>query len=135
MKGRNNMMQIRQFQDTDIEDLFDLMRREGEEWTYCHEKNRAKYTYAMNHSIAYVVIENNILCGYVRCKDDNGFGIYILDLLIDKQYRGKEYGRMLMKTVCDSFPEDIVYVTSDADLYYEKLGCQKEGTVFRVMLT
>lgn len=128
-------MEIRRYIDSDKDALFELMQREGEEWTYYQGDNREKYIKAMNRSIAYVIIEDNFLCGYIRCKNDDGFGIYILDLLVDKQYRGRGYGRSLMKVVCDSFPKDIVYVTSDVDKYYEKQGCQREGTVFRVNLT
>ena len=128
-------MLIRKYTDSDKEALFELMKREGKEWTYCEGDNREKYVKAMNNSIAYVVVENGLLCGYIRCKNDDGFGIYILDLLVDKEYRGRGYGNRLMKTVCDSFPNDIVYVTSDADPYYEKQGCEREGTVFRVSLT
>ncbi len=83
------------------------MQDEGEEWTYYQGDNRAKYVTAMQHSIAYVLLDGDKLCGY---------------------------GRSLMKTICDLYPEDIVYVTSDVDVYYEKLGCEKEGTVFIVKL-
>ncbi len=127
-------MEIREYTDTDQDALFNLMQDEGEEWTYCQGSNRQKYAMAMNHSIAYVLMDGDKLCGYVRCKDDDGFGIYILDLLVDRKYRGNGYGRQLMKTICDLYPEDIVYVTSDVDVYYEKLGCVKEGTVFIVKL-
>lgn len=127
-------MQLRKYVDTDIESLFELMQREGEEWTYCKGGNREKYMNAMRNSIAYVIIQDGNICGYIRCRDDDGFGIYILDLLVDKGYRGKGYGRRLMKEICDKYPDDTVYVTSDADPYYEKQGCQREGTIFSVEL-
>jgi len=38
-------------------------------------------------------------------------------LLVDKQYRGKEYGRLLMEQVCRDFPNEIVYVTCGTDVY------------------
>lgn len=97
----------------------------ADEWGYRAVTGR-------NTAGQYVIIEDEKLCGYIRCKDDDGSGIYILDLLVDKRYRGRGYGRSLMKTICDTYPNDIVYVTSDADPYYEKQGYVKEGTVFQV---
>ncbi len=126
-------MFIRKYTDEDKDSLFKLMREEGEEWsTYYGDENREKYTHALNNSITYVVIADDVICGYIRCKDDDGFGIYILDLLVSKQYRGRSYGRSLMKTICDLFPNDDVYVNSDVDPYYEKQGCKREGTIFSV---
>jgi len=52
--------------------------------------------------------------------------------LVDKQYRGKEYGRLLMEQVCRDFPDDIVYVTGDVYPYYEKLGYKVEGKIYTV---
>lgn len=127
-------MLIREYKNSDIEEIFILMLKEEEEWQYAHKNNRNKYTRAMENSIAYVIEQNNALIGYIRCKNDDGFGIYILDLLVDKPFRRNGYGRKLMKKICDTYPDDTIYVTSGADLYYEKQGCKKEGSIFSVNL-
>jgi len=124
-------MEIRKFEITDRDELFLLMKMENEDWSdyYNHQE---KYLKAISNSITYVLLEQEKIVGYIRCKNDDGYGIYILDLLVDKNYRGKEYGKSLMKTVCDNYPNDEIYVTSDVDPYYEKQGCEKVGTVFEV---
>lgn len=71
-------MIIRKYEESDINNIFDLMKIESEEWEYAYKKNQIKYIKAMNNSIAYVIIDKNKLCGYIRCKDDDGFGIYFI---------------------------------------------------------
>ena len=128
-------MLIRKYTPADIDRLFALIEREGEEWTYWQGENRTKYQKALDNCITYLVFEGDILCGYARCRGDDGFGVYVFDLLVDKQYRGKEYGRLLMEQVCRDFPNEIVYVTGGTDVYsyYEdKLGYAEEGKVYIV---
>lgn len=126
-------MTIKRYEAADEDQLFILIEREGDDWkSYWQGAGREKYKSALASSINYLLFEGEVLCGYVRCRDDDGYGIYIYDLLVDKQYRGKEYGRLLMERVCRDFPEDPVYVMSDVDLYYEQLGYEKEGTIFTV---
>jgi hypothetical protein len=37
-----------------------------------------------------------------------------------------------MERVCRDFPNQPVYVMSDSDPYYEKLGYEREGSIFIV---
>jgi GNAT superfamily N-acetyltransferase len=53
-------------------------------------------------------------------------------LLVRKSYRGRNIGKILMERVCRDFPGQTVYVMSDVDLYYEKLGYRREGSIFEV---
>ena len=65
-------MKIRAYSPSDETKLFDLLNEER--WTdYCHKS--AAYERALLGSLTYVAYEGDILCGYVRCKDDDGFGI------------------------------------------------------------
>jgi len=113
-------------------DIFDLMRREGEEWEGYWGSNRKKYKNALESSITYLLYNDTQLCGFARCRNDDGFGLYIYDLLVDQKHRGNEYGQLLMDQVCEDFPDDIVYVMSDVDVYYQKLNYKKEGSIFIV---
>lgn len=54
------------------------------------------------------------------------------DLLVDKRYRGRELGRTLMEVIYEEYSYHTVFVLSDVDEYYEKLGYEKEGTIFIV---
>ena len=129
-------MQIRPYTTTDEDALFDLMKREGEEWAdyWDDESGRHHYIKALADATAtYVLIEDDELCGFVRCI--GSFTIYVDDLLVDKAYRGRNFGRLLMERVLIDFPDHEVYVMSDVDEYYSKLGYDKAGTLFKVTKT
>lgn len=128
-------MEIRAYSKIDDVQLFDMMKEEGAEWE-CYYKTAMseKYKQALSSSITYVAYEGTNLCGFVRCRDDNGFGIYIYDLLVRKSHRGHNIGRKLIDFVCKEYPEDTVYVMSDVDQYYEKQGYRREGSIFEVQI-
>ena len=122
-------MEIRVYSQSNEAQLFELLHEE--EWTdYCADS--AEYTKALLNSLTYVAYEDEILCGYVRCRNDNGFGIYVYDLLVKKAYRGRSFGKMLLDKVCTDHPQDTVYVMSDVDGYYEKQGYHRVGSIFEV---
>jgi len=73
-----------------------------------------------------------MVCGYIRCLEDNGFGVYVYDLLVRKSYRGRQLA--LMERVYQDFPGEPVYVMRDVDLYYEKLGYHREGSIFQIKI-
>ncbi|MGI6659235.1 MAG: GNAT family N-acetyltransferase [Dethiobacteraceae bacterium] len=68
----------------------------------------------------------------MRCREDDGFGVYIYDLLVRKTHRGRQIGKSLIEWVCQNFQDQPVYVMSDVDRYYEKLGYRREGSIFEV---
>jgi ribosomal protein S18 acetylase RimI-like enzyme len=126
-------MEIRKYTDKDEAQLFNMLRSEGEEWIDYHgEKTRNNYKKALGNSMVYVAFKDNVLCGYTRCKYDDGFGIYVYDLLVSKEYRGNNIGRSLVEKICADYPEDTIYVMSDVDGYYQKLGYSRVGSVFMV---
>ncbi len=127
-------MVIKKYSTADEISLFDMLREEGDEWSvYYGEEGYDKYSKALESSITYLAYEDRILCGYARCREDDGFGVYVYDLLVRKTYRGNQIGKLLMEQACRDFPDQPVYVMSDVDVYYEKLGYRKEGTIFEVI--
>lgn len=134
MIGRASAVMIKSYDADDEARLFGLMEREGREWGEYYDKRRERYKTALANSIVYVLYEDDVLCGFCRCRDDDGFGVYICDLLVDKTHRGKHFGRLLMTRVCMDYPNDTVYVMSDVDPYYEKQGCRREGSIFEVRM-
>ncbi len=126
-------MEIRQYSKADETLLFDLLIDEGDDWIDYHGPvGRSKYKKALESSITYIACDENIVCGYARCREDNGFGVYIYDLLVRKTHRGKQIGKTLMERVFNDFPNQPIYVMSDVDPYYEKLGYRREGSIFEV---
>ena len=127
-------LQIKRYEATDEAALFDLIRSEGEEWgDYTRDKKAvAKYKNALNNCIVYVGYDSDTLCGYIRARDDYGYGIYIYDLLVHKKYRGNSYGKQLIEQICKDY-SGTVYTMSDVDEYYAKQGYKKiEGRIIIV---
>jgi len=86
----------------------------------------------LDESITYVACVDGQVCGYSRSINDNDIFVWVVDLLIHKDFRGHAIGKRLMEAVRDEFPRLDVYVMSDVDDYYGKLGYPKEGSIFRV---
>ena len=127
-------MVIQKYSYVDEPLLLDLIKEEGEDWIdYYGDLGRDKYRKALETSVVYVAYDGGILCGYVRCREDSGFGIYVYDLLVKKTYRGRQLGRMLISRVAEDFSDQPVYVMSDVDPYYEKQGYHRIGSIFQVM--
>jgi ribosomal protein S18 acetylase RimI-like enzyme len=126
-------MFIQKYTTADENALFDMLREEGGGWSdYYEEPGRVRYRKALQSGIVYLLYVEEVLCGFIRCHEDCGFGVYIHDLLVRKRCRGNQYGRLLMEQVRRDFPNQAAYVLSDVDPYYEKLGYQNIGTVFEV---
>ena len=126
-------IQVRRYKTKDEGLLFTLLKREGHEWEdYWKNANKEKYKKALKNSVTYLLFKEDELCGYARCRHDDGYGLYIYDLLVDKKHRGNGYGRMLMEKAASDFPDEPTYVMSDVDEYYEKLGYEKEGSIMIV---
>jgi ribosomal protein S18 acetylase RimI-like enzyme len=133
MNRKGYFMTIRRYELHDETALFSLLEREGDEWQdYWKGDNRKKFTRALAGSIVYLIFDGKTLCGYARCRDDDGYGVYVYDLLVDKTHRGKEYGRLLMEQIYRDYSDVPVYVMSDVNPYYEKLGYEVEGSIFVV---
>lgn len=126
-------MKIKFYSLNDENNLFEMIKNEGMEWKdYWGESNIEKYKIALLNSITFVAYDGDELSGYVRCRDDDGFGVYIYDLLVKKSKRGNNLGRKLMEYVFSEFPNDKLYVMSDVDEYYKKQGYLWEGSIFEL---
>jgi GNAT superfamily N-acetyltransferase len=60
------------------------------------------------------------------------FGIYISELYVAPQYRRNGFGAGLLGKIRQEHPNQNVYVLSDSDLYYEKLGYKRVGSVYQL---
>ena len=126
-------MEIKKYCKTDESRLFEMLVEEGPDWSDYHDlNNRDQYIQARASSITYVAYDELRVCGYIRCREDDGFGVYVYDLLVRKADRGKQIGKKLLEWVCHQYPGQTVYVMSDVDAYYEKLGYRKEGSIFEI---
>lgn len=108
------------------------MIREEDGWDYADESMADKYRKSLDSSVTYVVFQGGVLCGYSRSLDDCGFYIYVCDLLVRPDFRGKDIGRKLMECLYQDYPNQVVYVMSDVDDYYEKVDYKRIGSIFEV---
>ena len=117
------------------EKLMQMLVEEGEDWScYWKAAMNEKYREALAKSLSYVAVEQSDVIGFSRSIDDCGIYIYVCDLLVKAEFRGKELGRQLMECIVKDHPERTVYVMSDVDPYYQKLGYPREGSVFEIKL-
>jgi len=86
---------------------------------------------ALLESETFVCENHGSVCGYLRALVD-GFGIYVSELYVAPQYRGNGFGAELLAKVKQEHPNQDVYVFSDEDLYYERLGYKRVGSVFQL---
>ena len=124
---------IRRYEPADEPAFFAMLEAAGDDWQeYFGPAGRASYARAMRTSVAYLLVVDGELGGYARCREDDGFGVYVHDLLVLPAYRGRHLGRALMERVRAEFADQTVYVMSDVDPYYEKLGYGRAGAIFVV---
>lgn len=126
-------MTIKKYSSEDEFNLITLIKSEGEDWSdYTSELGRNNYIRAIETSIVYVIYESNEIIAFIRCKEDNGFGIYVYDLLVRQDKRGNKLGQLLIEKVKNDYPEQSIYIMSDVDEYYIKCGYKKIGSIFEV---
>lgn len=124
---------IRRYEAADEPAFFAMLEAAGDDWReYVGPQGRESYARAMRTSVAYLLSVEGALCGYARCREDDGFGVYVYDLLVLAPQRGRGLGRRLMERVCADAAGQTVYVMSDVDPYYEKLGYDRAGSIFVV---
>jgi ribosomal protein S18 acetylase RimI-like enzyme len=125
-------MQIRKYNKLTDESKLMKMIEDEEGWDYANDTLAEKYKAALETSITYVAFQDDEIIGYSRSLDDFGEYIYVCDLLVKPAYRGKEIGRKLMECIYKDYPDQIVYVMSDVDGYYDKVGYKQIGSIFEV---
>lgn len=126
-------MIIRKYTKQDEKALMALITQEGEEWAcYYDDEHQEAYKKNLSQSIVHLAVINDKIVGYVRALEDYGFYIYVCDLLVSKSYRGQDIGRKLMESLYLDYPSLTVFVMSDTDEYYKKLGYHQEGHIFEV---
>lgn len=125
-------MRIEKYNQVMYADFLELVISEGEEWEEYSVTKKEDYKKALDSSIVYLAYEDDLCIGYIRAKEDHSFGLYIYDLLVRKDFRGRSYGQMLINHLCKHYKDQTIYVMSDVDPYYESLGYQKIGSIFEV---
>ena len=90
-----------------------------------------RFRRALQASETYVCRVDGETCGYLRALVD-GFGIYVSELYVAPTHRDRGLGRQLLARLKQAHAAEAVYVLSDEDAYYEKLGFARVGSVYRL---
>lgn len=125
-------MKIRLYQKSDAKKLRLLLAKDLEWASYFSPSRWQKYLKVLKNSQAFVMFEGEKMIAYLRYKVDGAFGVYIYDLLVNKENRGHNYGKALISRLQAKYRNDYIYVMSDNDGYYRHLGFEIEGTIFKV---
>lgn len=86
---------------------------------------------ALLNSQTYICKSQGQVCGYLRALVD-GFGIYVSELYVAPKFRNNDCGKEMLREIKKDHEDQDVYVLSDEDLYYEKLGYKRVGSVFQL---
>jgi ribosomal protein S18 acetylase RimI-like enzyme len=112
-------------------ELISLLEKEPDWSSFLSDDAVDTFKEALLESETLLCESKGNICGYLRAVVD-GFGIYISELYVAPQYRGGGLGAELLARVKQEHPNQVIYVLSDEDAYYEKLGYQRVGSVFRL---
>lgn len=125
------MSSILKYQKKHEQELISLLGKEADWSTFLGDDAIDKFKDALLESETLVCESEGNICGYLRALID-GFGIYISELYVSPQHRGAGFGAELLERIKQDYPKQDVYVLSDEDAYYEKLGYQRVGSVFKL---
>jgi ribosomal protein S18 acetylase RimI-like enzyme len=111
--------------------LLSLLKKEPDWSSFLSVHAIDRFKEALLESETFLCENEGNICGYLRALVD-GFGVYVSELYVAPQYRGNGYGAELLARVRQEHPNQDVYVLSDEDAYYEKLGYRRVGSVFKL---
>jgi len=81
---------------------------------------------AIENSRCYCLLENDEMLGFARVITDFGVFAYLADVYIEKEHRGKGYGKMLMEAIINDPQLKLIsrwmLGTMDAHELYRKYG-------------
>ncbi len=126
-----HMSNIQKYEKELEAELLVLLRAEPDWNSFTNEGAVDAFKKSLLDSETYICQCQGKICGYLRALVD-GFGVYVSELYIAPKYRNKGYGRRLLGRIKSAYPHQDVFVFSDEDLYYEKLGFKRIGSIFQL---
>ncbi|MBN3544783.1 GNAT family N-acetyltransferase [Fictibacillus barbaricus] len=112
-------MTIVPYSEEHIEAIQELNKTEN--WTQLVERNEETRNAWKNSNVAYVLVKDNSVAGYVRGLSDGYVTLYICEMLIAKPYRGLGLGSKLLKFVHARYPRTRMEMlaSSSSHTFYE----------------
>ena len=125
-------MKISKYQPDDENNVLAAIKLDSNWDILTNDKVINSYKNSLKSSITYVCHKECEFTGYIRAIQDEGIAIYVSELYVVPKWRNQKIGRSLIEQIKEDFPEITVYALSDEDVYYEKLGFRKIGSIFQV---
>lgn len=129
----NDIYKLERYSQKNYQDVLGAIG-EDPNWEFIinSESKRQIYADRLEKSDTYVCYSGEVFCGYVRAIIDDGMALYLSELFVIPAHRNRNVGHRLIEKVKDENPSITVYALSDEDLYYEKKGYKKIGSVFEI---
>lgn len=118
----NSILTIRPYRETDFPDINRLNAAEG--WTNLVEKQEDTKSAWAHSNVAFVAEADGKIAGCLRGLTDGAITLYIAELLIDQELRGKGIGKELLFHAHDLYPKTRIELlaSSTSRSYYESQG-------------
>ena len=125
------MSNIQRYDKSHESELIALLKAETDWDAFTTGDAEDVFKDALLNSETLICRSQGSICGYLRALVD-GFGLYVSELYVAPACRNRGNARELLRKIKQQHPNRDVYILSDEDRYYEKLGCQRVGSVFRL---
>ena len=122
MTKKDAQFSIRPYQETDFPEIHRLNQEEG--WGNLVEKQQDVKAAWNQSSIAYIAERNGCVIACVRGLTDGYISLYICELLVDDNERGRGIGKALLDHVHLLYPKTRMELLASATshTFYEKHG-------------
>lgn len=125
-------MELRKYNENkDYANLIALFQCEPSWSWFLSDQHRLRHKQSLRESITYVAYEREQIIGYSRSLEDIGTYIYVCELLVKKDFRGNSFGKQMLDAIAADYPEHEIFIMSDEDLYYQKIGYTRIGSIFK----
>lgn len=113
------MHTVLKYQQEHERELLSLLAKEPDWQTFLTDDAIETFKAALLTGNTWLSLNHGRICGYLRALVD-GFGVYVSELYVAPEHRGQGFGAALLAKVKQQHPNQVVYVLSDEDGYYEK---------------
>lgn len=118
----NVVIEVRDYKKEDFTYIHQL--NSDEEWNNLVEKKESTKNAWNNSTIAYVAQHEGEIIAYIRGLTDQSITLFICELLIHREFRGKGIGDALLKYVHGLYPDTRIEMlaSTTSHTYYEQKG-------------
>lgn len=110
-------------EERDFDDIIASCEKEG--WRDFFAVRREEFRRALSSSHTLVAFSGGKYCGFARYITDGSFTVYCCEIIVDRPFRRKGIGRLLLEKAAAEYPSCAVDVLSDNDDFYISSGFRR----------